>query len=236
MNLTDISLENAILALFKPESINQAEISLEIYFKNPNVLELIKPLLLSSNIRIRQSALIFLPRIIQYFQIHSQPLPITLSQTLWEVFLVIDDPSCLLTTWPIINPILHLINPDSFIESILSHFQICCEHNKIFHAIILGSKIISSCQIHIPTNLISAIHTITMMIIDTFSLITDDFSRLYMIRKTFRIHLSLIQLSYLSFDLTLGHQYFKLLSTIQFENIHNNHLLFKSWRLTFDLI
>jgi hypothetical protein len=74
------------------------------------------------------------------------------------------------------------------------------------------------------------------MIIDTFALMTDDFSRLHMIRNPFRIHLSLIQLSYLSFDLALGHQCFKLLSTIQFENMYNHHLLFKSWRLTFDLI
>jgi hypothetical protein len=132
MIFTDISLENAIPALFKPESISQAEISLEIYSRKPNVLELITPLLLSSNIRIRQSALIFLPRIIQYFQIHSRPLPITLSHALWEVFLVIDDPSSLLPTWPIINPILHLINPDSFIESISTHFQIAGNMTKEF--------------------------------------------------------------------------------------------------------
>jgi hypothetical protein len=74
------------------------------------------------------------------------------------------------------------------------------------------------------------------MIVDAFAFIADDLSRLYMIEKTFHIHLSLIKSSHFPFDLTLGHQYLRLLSTIQFQNIHNAHILFKCWRLMFEML
>jgi hypothetical protein len=137
-DLADLSLEDAILGLLSPESISQAEASLEIYFTKPNALELIQPLLLSSDLRIRQSAFVLLPRVIKCSQANSRPLPTTLSQTLWEIFLLFDDPSYLLTTWTVIGPTLRHINPDSFIQSVFEYFQICCKHNKAFHAIILG--------------------------------------------------------------------------------------------------
>jgi hypothetical protein len=85
INFPDINLEAAILALFDFESIHQAETPFEIYLKNHNTLEIIKSILLSFNIYIRQSVLVSLLQIIQYFQIHSQSLSITLSPTFSDV-------------------------------------------------------------------------------------------------------------------------------------------------------
>jgi hypothetical protein len=235
-SLPDLSLEDTILGLLNPESISQAETALETYFTKPNALDLIEPLLLSSDLRIRQSALVLLPRVTEYSQADSRPLPTTLSSTLWEVFFLIDDPSCLSTTWTVIAPILRDINPDSFIGSVFEHFPICCQHNKVCHAIILACRLLSTCQTQIPIDFATTIHPIAMMTIDASSLIADDFGRLYIIGKTLRIHLFLIQSSHLAFDLPLGHQYLQLFSTIQFQNVHNTHVLFKCWRLLFEMV
>jgi hypothetical protein len=70
-DLADLSLEDAILGLLNSESISQAEASLQIYFTKPNALELIQPLLLSSDLRIPQSALVLLPRVIKNLQADS---------------------------------------------------------------------------------------------------------------------------------------------------------------------
>jgi hypothetical protein len=123
-DLADLSLEDAILGLLNSESICQTEASLQIYFTKPNALELIQPLLLSSHLRIPQSALVLLPRVIEDSQADSRQFPTTLSQTLWEIFLLFDDPTCLLTTWTVIGPTLRDINPDSFIYSFSQYFSI----------------------------------------------------------------------------------------------------------------
>jgi hypothetical protein len=71
-DLADLSLEDAILGLLNPESINQADESLQIYFIKPIALELMQPLLLSSHLRIPQSASVLLPPVIEYSQADSR--------------------------------------------------------------------------------------------------------------------------------------------------------------------
>jgi hypothetical protein len=94
-DLADLSLEDAILGLLNSEFISQTDASLGIYFTKPNALELIEFLLLSSDLRIQQSALVLLPRVIEYSQADSRLLVTTLLQTLWEMFpFLITHPVC----------------------------------------------------------------------------------------------------------------------------------------------
>jgi hypothetical protein len=117
-----VTLEEAILAMLDPETVGQAEVMLEALFTNPSSVTLIHPLLISPNPRMRHHTLTFLPRILTLYQRTSSTFPPELSQFIWQAFMLSDDPQSLSYTWILISPILRLINPDSFLESLIANF------------------------------------------------------------------------------------------------------------------
>jgi hypothetical protein len=71
------TLEQAMLGILNPLLIAEAEVIIQQYFAQPNVLELIEPLLISTDNRIRSHILNFLQRLM--FRVQSQELPIPIN-------------------------------------------------------------------------------------------------------------------------------------------------------------
>jgi hypothetical protein len=234
--LSHQTLQEAILAMLDPNSVAEAETILLAYFSDPTVLHHIQTLLLSANDQMKHHIITFIPRILDLYQAASLPIPEDFVQSIWRTFLSSDDPLYISTIWPLISSIVRTINPEGFWESHLNVLQVCLEHQKLLHSIVLGRRIIVSNQQQIPPEIVSAIGQMIAVFLPQAITLGDDFSRAYFTSKVFRTHISLFIRSQSRFTIDHFIPYFEIFQTIQLGNIHCNRVLPNYWKLMLEVI
>jgi hypothetical protein len=104
------------------------------------------------------------------------------------------------------------------------------------HAIVLGRRIIVSCEADTSPDLATAIHTVALAVPSMAASITDCFSRIYFMGKSLRACICFHSITHLPFTPIHFLDYFEMLYTLDLQTIPGNYVLQNYWRLLFEVV